>query len=114
MRCVASFLRSSNIVSPWAAPNFLRASRKAANPVSVAAQSAGKNYLLKRHQGTEVLTAHDARQIAGVIEIENPQGQTVVPAHDDSGGIHHVQPVGEHFVEGEARVPRGFWVAHWI
>src|SRR6202042_2899263 len=30
--------------------------------------------------------------------------QAVVAAHDDSRGVHHVQAVGEHFVEGQVRI----------
>src|SRR5688572_772430 len=67
MRVAASFLMSSNMV------RALRAS-------------------VVGHDGADVLAAHDARQVTGIVEIENLQRHAVVAAHDDGRRIHHVEP----------------------
>jgi phosphoglycolate phosphatase-like HAD superfamily hydrolase len=46
-----------------------------------------------------LLAAHDAQQITVGVEIEHPQRQLVVAAHDDRGGVHHIQPLVEHLVK---------------
>src|SRR5690349_18444809 len=72
MRLTASFLMSSN----------MNASSRWKRLASVA-----------RDDGADVVTAHDARQIAGIVEVEDLQRHAVVAAHHDGGGIHHVEPV---------------------
>src|SRR5262245_34437951 len=85
MRSRASFLMSSNIRN-----NSRRASR-----------------LLEGDRGTHIVAADDACQITRIVEIENPQGQAVVAAHDDGGRIHHVELVREHLVEGQLGITHG-------
>src|ERR1700733_4353136 len=80
MRTAASFLRSSSMMS---------SSRRGRRSGS-----------LEGDHRAHVLAAHDARQIAGIVEIEHPQRQAVVAAHDDGGGVHDVEAVIEHLVEG--------------
>src|SRR5450432_934936 len=53
-----------------------------------------------------ILAAHNARQIAGIVEIEDPQGQAVVAAHHNRGRVHHVQFIGEYFVKGKMCITR--------
>src|SRR5205823_192834 len=66
---------------------------------------------LERHGRTHVLAAYDAGEIPGIVEIEHPQRQAVVAAHDDGGGIHDVELLAQHAVEGQARVAHGGRIA---
>src|SRR5688572_27964467 len=77
MRVAASFLMSSSITNPlsW---------------TSIAG-----------HDGADVVAAHHARQVAGVVQVEHRERHAVVAAHHDGSGIHHVEPVREHLVVGE-------------
>ena len=66
------------------------------------------------HGRAYVLAAYDAGEIPGIVEIEYPQRQAVVAAHDDGRGIHDVELVGEHLVEGQVRVAHGSRIAQRI
>src|SRR3977135_589669 len=59
------------------------------------------------HGRAYVLAAYDAGEIPGIVEIEHPQRQAVVAAHDNGRRIHDVELVGEHLVEGQVRVAHG-------
>src|SRR3954470_3557704 len=82
IRTVASFLMSSSIGS----------------------LSCKKLRLFVRYQRPDILALDDARQVAGIVEIEHPQRQAVVPAHDNGGRIHHIQLVRENLVECQGRI----------
>src|SRR5471032_2608232 len=45
--------------------------------------------------------------IACYIQIENQDGQLVVPAHGDRSGVHHSEPFRKHFQVGDFRVLDG-------
>src|SRR5208283_6238668 len=45
--------------------------------------------------------------IAGCIQIENDNRQLVVPAHGDSGRVHHAQALGQHLEVGDLGEPDG-------
>src|SRR5882757_1066747 len=73
-----------------------------------------ETWLFERDRCPDVLTLHDARQVTRIVEIEHPQRQAVVPAHDDRGRIHHVQLVGEDPVEGQRGKADGGRIPHRI
>src|SRR5215469_17497659 len=72
--------------------------------VDLAGKGAAFARLFTSHQGPHVCAAHDACQVAGIVEIEDPQRQTVVAAHDDGSRVHDVELLGEHPIEGEVAV----------
>src|SRR6267154_6689131 len=94
-RPVRSFFRSAwKLCTHFAmrvAASFLRSSSMGRSP-----RCSGS---LERHGRAHILAAYDAGEIPGIVEIEHPQRQAVVAAHDDGGGIHDVELLGEHPVE---------------
>src|SRR6267154_514854 len=79
MRTVASFFTSSSMYPP----QILR---------------------IGRYHGADIFALDDTHQITVVEQIEDRQRQIVFPALDDRGGIHHIEAVVEHLVEGQARI----------
>src|SRR5688572_989509 len=53
------------------------------------------------YQRTDILAAYNPRQVAGIVQVEDPQGNVVVAAQDDGGAIHHAEPVVEHAIVAE-------------
>src|SRR6516164_3086212 len=94
MRETASFLMSSSIAVLLATP--------------------GGGGSLDGHRRTHLLAAHDAGEVAGIVEIEHTQRQAVVAAHHDRGRVHDVEPVGKYLVEAEPCVARRLRVAQRI
>src|SRR5256885_4901700 len=110
-RPVRSFFRSAwkfcTHFTMRVAASFLRSSSMGRSPRC----SAGS---LERHGRTHVLAAYDAGEIPGIVQIEHPQRQAVVAAHDDGGGIHDVELLAQYTDEGEARVRTGGRIAQRI
>src|SRR3977135_31008 len=103
-RPVRSFFRSawkfSTHFAMRVAASFLMSS-------SMGCVSSMQRASLDCHGRAHVLAAYDAGEIPGIVEIEYPQRQVVVAAHDDGRGIHDIELVGEHLVEGTGRVGDG-------
>src|SRR6187402_362474 len=62
----------------------------------------------------DVLALHHARQVAGVVQVEDLQRHAVVAAHDYGGGIHHVESVCQHLVVGQGRVTLRARILHRV
>src|SRR5690606_20132953 len=92
MRCVASALMS-----------LIMAYRSFAWRMSVVA-----------YQRTDILAAHNPRQVAGIVQVEDPQGNVVVAAQDDGGAIHHAEPVVEHTFAAVPVIACGGGVLHRV
>ena len=45
--------------------------------------------------------------VARLVQVEDPQRQAVVAAHDDRRRVHHVQALVEHLVERQPLVALG-------
>src|SRR6185295_4749157 len=80
MRVAASFLMSSIMVR------------------TLSVESANPDASLVGDDRADILAPHHTRQVAGIVEIEHRERHAVVSAHDDGGGVHDVQPVGQHLV----------------
>src|SRR5580658_8407671 len=110
-RPVRSFLRSAWKVCTHllmrAAASFFTSSSMGLSP----RRACGS---LDRHRGTDLFALYDPGEVAGIVEIEHPQRQAVVAAHDDGGGVHHVETLGEHPVEGQLRVAYRGGVLHRV
>src|SRR5712671_4941931 len=50
--------------------------------------------------GADVLALNDSHEIAGIEQVEHLQRQVIFPTHDDGRGVHHVEAVVQHLVEG--------------
>src|ERR1700724_3377062 len=54
--------------------------------------------------GADVLALNDSHEVAGIEQVEYLQRQVIFPTHDDGRGVHHVEEVIQHLVEGPVRV----------
>src|ERR1700737_4809315 len=54
--------------------------------------------------GADVLALNDSHEVAGIEQVEYLQRQVIFPTHDDGRGVHHVEAVIQHLVEGQVRV----------
>src|SRR5712672_2131963 len=119
MRSAASFFSSSSMVLPlvnwknWPAAVFRTS---APLPPAKGATFAGWTvpWLMLRKPGSllrpggddgaDVLALNDSHEVAGIEQVEYLQRQVIFPTHDDGRGVHHVEAVIQHLVEGQVRV----------